>query len=303
MEQIAEFRLLLIGILVEATPFLVMASLISFLFELFVPEETIGKTFAGKTLAGVFGAAMAGFVFPLCECCIVPIARKLADRGVPLPVALTLMIAAPSYSPVVLASTSVAFSRTPCVIYWRVGLALAITITAGIIFSFLDRHKSLTSELRDSAPSSGAHCCHCHNEEAGSGPLTKTGAALEEAIGDFLRMLAYLVMAAIITATIKVYLPVSFMKSLASSDLLAVPGMMIFAFITSTCSDADPFIAAAMQQFSEVSKMAFLLLGPVIDLKLVMMHFAFFPKRIAVTLLLLLPALVTAALLIMKIFH
>src|SRR4029450_9446071 len=50
-----------------------------------------------------------GIAFPICECGSVPVARRLAAKGLMPSAAVTFMLAAPVVNPVVIASTFVAY--------------------------------------------------------------------------------------------------------------------------------------------------------------------------------------------------
>jgi len=293
MDQLTEFRLILLGILIEAVPFIVLAAFLSFLFELFVPENFFPRLFGGRVITGILIAAAAGFAIPICECCIVPIARKLAKRGVPLPVAVTFMVAVPSLNPIVMAGTSAAFITNPQLIYLRAAAGFSLAVAAGLVFFFYDRLRNLSA---DPFPADSTRHCACGANHSGSEVSSRLRPGLDEAASDFIRMLGFMVMAALITALIQVFVSDSIMNYLAARHTLGAPAMMLFAFVTSTCSDADAFIAAAMNQFGPIPKLAFLLLGPVLDIKQVLMHFALLPRRAAILLLVSFPLLVAVAL-------
>ncbi|MFH1538073.1 MAG: permease [bacterium] len=281
MEHLGDFKLIFTDVLVEAVPFLALGVLVSFLFELFLPEDFLRRLFAGRTAAGVVVAAAAGFVFPVSEYCIVPVARKLRERGVPLPVALTLMVAGPSLSPVVVLATSVAFPNDANLVYLRFGLGFPLVVAMGLVFLLLGR---------GAGPAGG------RDGAGGPEPAERLRAGFDGAVEDFVRMLGLLVFACLVTAGVQAFIPHELVHKVAENSALGVPAMMLLAFVTSTCSESDAFIAAAFAHFSHVSKLAFLLLGPVVDLKLVLMHFAFLPRRAAVGLLVIFPLLVVLAL-------
>ncbi|HOO57007.1 MAG TPA: permease [bacterium] len=299
MDKFGEFTLYMTGIIVETVPFITLAALMSFVLA-FIPGSSIQKIFRGRKIVSIFIAAAAGFVIPLCECSIVPIVARFARRKLPLPVAVTFMVAAPSLSPIVVAVTSVAFAINPGIIYLRFGTAFALSVATGLIFLYLDRDGRLSGEPFPDEP---AEMCDCAREKHGNATIDeKIKDGFEDAVGDFSRTLGYIVMAAAITAAVKVFVPTDIIATVGSSACTSVPAMMMFSFILSTCSDADAFIPAAMTDFSNLSKLAFLLTGPVIDLKLTIMHFAFLPRRTAFSILIVFPALVVAAVIVLSFF-
>jgi hypothetical protein len=60
---------------------------------------------------------------------------------------------------------------------------------------------------------------------------------------------------------------------------------MLLAVLLSVCSEADAFVAASFAAFPAMAKVAFLALGPMVDLKLIPMFFSVFKRRIAVALI------------------
>ncbi len=297
MNQIAEFRLFFIGIIIETVPFITIGVFLTFLFELFVPLEYVRKMFTGKKLMGIIIAALLGFVVPLCECGIVPIVSRFAKRGVPLPVLMTFLIAVPSLSPIVVASTSAAFVMAPNVVVLRFATSFVLALAAGFVFLVLDRNGKLSS-LAFPEPDSGV-ACGCGGCDDSDSFADKCRHGFEHAVSDFTRTLGFIVMAAVITAAVKVFASDQMVGVIAAHPAWSTPAMMLFAFVTSTCSDADAFIAAAMTKFTDVSKLAFMLLGPVIDIKLVILHFALFPRKVALTLLVVYPLLVTLGVMVL----
>ena len=57
--------------------------------------------------------------------------------------------------------------------------------------------------------------------------------------------------------------------------------MAMLAVLLSICSEADAFVAAGLPQFSMTSRLVFLVVGPVIDLKLLAMQSGVFGRRFA----------------------
>src|SRR5207342_3531126 len=86
-----------------------LGAAVSAAIEVFVPAtafERIGRLPRPLQLPA---AAAAGVAFPVCECGSVPVARRLASKGLSPAAAVTFMLAAPIVNPVVVASTFVAY--------------------------------------------------------------------------------------------------------------------------------------------------------------------------------------------------
>ncbi|OOV50636.1 hypothetical protein B1A67_13200, partial [Clostridium botulinum D/C] len=93
------------SILLEAIPFILIGSFISSLIQVFVSEEFVTRIIPKNKFLGLLLASLIGIVFPVCECTIVPITKKLIKKGVPLGVAFTFMLSVPIVNPIVLMST------------------------------------------------------------------------------------------------------------------------------------------------------------------------------------------------------
>lgn len=276
--MMGEFRLLFVGIIIEMVPFAALAALVSFLVGTFIPEDRLRRFFTNRPVAGILLAAGAGVVVPVCECGVVPLVRRLMDRGVPAAAALTFMLASPSLNLIVMASTTAAYATRPHIIALRFGIAAVLVLGFGLYFLLLDQKGKLTDSPAGTPPEHmhGPGCAH--DTPADIGTAQRARIHLDHAVEDFLHTMAYLSIAAALMALIQTALPQSWLETAGSRGFISIPAMMLFAFITSTCSDADSFIASAMLKFSPASQLAYMLLGPVVDLKLVILHAALLPR-------------------------
>jgi hypothetical protein len=142
----------------------------------------------------------------------------------------------------------------------------------------------------------GANHEHVHGRGSADQRLVT---ALRTAMHDFLDTAMYFVIGVLITSVFNTRLVIQpdfqhAVVALAGNDWLAVPGLMGLAILLSLCSTTDAFIAANMQGFSWVSKLAFLVFGPMFDLKLLFMYSGVFKKRFVLALALALAALTGA---------
>jgi uncharacterized protein len=55
--------------------------------------------------------------------------------------------------------------------------------------------------------------------------------------------------------------------------------MATLAVVLAICSEADAFVASSLTQFSMTSRLVFLVVGPVVDLKLVALQAGVFGRR------------------------
>jgi uncharacterized membrane protein YraQ (UPF0718 family) len=64
--------------------------------------------------------------------------------------------------------------------------------------------------------------------------------------------------------------------------VLSIIALAVLAVLLSICSEADAFVAASLSQFSLTSRLVFLVVGPMVDLKLIAMQTGVFGRRFSV---------------------
>jgi uncharacterized membrane protein YraQ (UPF0718 family) len=135
MNQLNNAFTLFLSLLVEAMPFLLLGVLLSGLLLLFVDERKLIAAMPRNPVLGAIVGSCGGFLFPVCECGNVPVARRLLLQGAPTPVAIGFLLAAPTINPIVIWSTWVAFRDQPEIVVLRVLFSLGIAIFIGCVFS------------------------------------------------------------------------------------------------------------------------------------------------------------------------
>jgi len=130
---------------------------------------------------------------------------------------------------------------------------------------------------------------HHHHEHA-HGPAKRSAidrlrAISEIALGDFIDISAFLILGAILAAVISTSLPRATLEQLANQRELSVLSMMVLAFLLSLCSEADAFVAANFRGLSTGSKLAMIVLGPMLDVKLLIMYRWVFTTRMVLTMI------------------
>ncbi len=253
-----------VSISIQAMPFLVLGVVLSGLIAAFVPAGAIARRLPARPALAVPVAGVAGVALPGCECGSVPIAGRLVANDVPPAAALTFLLAAPAVNPVVLVATSVAFPGRPEMVGARFGASLVAAIVVGWIWVRIGRD-AWVERARRRTPAQGTR-----------------GAIFADVAGhDFLHAGAYLIIGGIAAATLQVVVPRSILDSLAGSGLTAVATMAVLAVVLSICSEADAFVAAGLSQFSLTSRLVFLVVGPMVDIKLVALQSGTFGRDFA----------------------
>ncbi|MEL7157812.1 MAG: permease [Actinomycetota bacterium] len=264
-DEVRLWSTLFVSICVQALPFLVLGVVVSGLIAVFVSPDLVQRVVPKRTALAVPSAGLAGLALPGCECGSVPIAGRLVSAGTPPAAALTFLLAAPAINPVVLVSTAVAFPNEPRLVLAR----FLASFTAAVLVGWLwarRRQGNLLDGLRSG---------HQHDE---GGRLRHF---VDVASRDLVHAGGYLVVGALAAATLQLVVPRSVLDAVAANELYSILILAGLAVILSICSEADAFVAAGLPQFSMTSRLVFLVVGPVIDIKLVAMHIGVFGKAFA----------------------
>lgn len=297
-ETFSLFAQVCVAILLEATPFLLFGSLISGFFEVFVPRESLERFLPRSAAGGVAAGLVLGMLIPCCECGIVPLIRRLLAKGVSPAIAMTFMLAGPVINPVVLASTFVAYRGDLTIVAMRCVLVALVAAVVGLALRSRRPHEVLLGAPPPGARPAGSASPALFGSmddaitirEFLAPPLgLRVNRALSHAQADFLDMFKILVAGAVTAAAFKVLVPADVVGLLEKDLLLAVTGMMLLAVALSLCSQADAFVAASFSGFPQAAQLAFLALGPVLDIKLVLMWRGAFRPDV-VRLLIIIPA-------------
>ncbi len=278
-----------ISILIEAIPFILIGVILSGIIQMFVSEEMIARIMPKNRFLAVLFGALAGVLFPACECGIIPITRRLLLKGVPLHAGVAFMLTAPIINPIVLFSTYIAFGNRWSVVFYRGGLALAVSLIIGVILSYQFKDNQL---LKPDEP--GHH--HHHGTL-----LQKLGGTLRHAIDEFFSAGKYLIIGAFIAAAMQTYVKTSTLLAIGQNDVSSSLVMMGLAFVLSLCSEVDAFIASSFSStFSLGSLIAFLVFGAMVDIKNLLMMLAAFKKRFVFLLITYIVVIVLAGSLLVK---
>lgn len=253
------------SLLVQALPFVMLGALAAALVEVFVPIGTLEKLGRLPRPLQLPAAALAGVAFPICECGSVPVARRLAQRGLMPSAAVTFMLAAPVLNPVVLTSTFVAY-RGRTTLATMVGGRFLLGMLVAIAVGWVVGSRS-ADELLKPHPEER----HEHLVEIGR-PEPRRRRFFAHLGNDFLFMGRYLILGATIAAAIQTFLPASVLTGVAGVPVVSLLVMMALAAALSLCSESDAFVAASFVQFGPSAQLAFLVFGPMVDMKLVALY-------------------------------
>lgn len=282
-----------LGIFIEAAPFLLLGTLASGLIDSFISADDIARWVPRNPLLATFMGTFMGFAFPVCECGVVPVVRRLYTKGLPMSVGVTFLLAAPVMNPVVLVSTYVAFGVGP-VLIGRFAITALVAIAVGLVFAFAARPQEVL-QPQSLMPVRGgsSDVIPLYARTPRKPLLVGLRDALRMAGDEYFEMGRYLVIGTALAAAMQTLISQDVLLALGRGPVVSVLVMQALAFLLSVCSTVDAFLALAfVGSFTTGSILAFLSFGPMVDIKSMLMFMGVFQKR-TVLYLILLPLLMT----------
>ena len=272
------------GLLIEALPFLLLGVVIATAARWFTPGGRWLRQLPSHPLLGPLTGAGMGLALPACECGNVPVARRLLAAGAPVGTALGFLFAAPVLNPIVLASTWAAFPDRPWLLLLRPLGAVVVAVGLALLLGMLGEGQLLMGDLleerRLSRPLGELSLLERRSGLLGGSPaqaplpvpapVRPTAAELlRHGSQEFLSLALVLVVGCAIAALVQSLVPRQWFLALGSLPTVSILALMLFALVVSVCSSVDAFLALGFAaQVTPGALLAFLLLGPVIDLKL-----------------------------------
>ncbi|KKI98636.1 permease [Prochlorothrix hollandica] len=308
MNQFASAFTLFMSLLVEAFPFLLIGVFFSSALLFFVDERRLARIMPKNPFLGAITGSLFGFLFPACECGNVPVARRLLMQGVPSPVAIGFLLAAPTVNPIVVWATWTAFRDQPEIVVLRVVCSLIIAITLACVFSVQTDVRGLlqpsvaqaipqpvsgdagitllqggTFMLGSAVPfeTTAYQSLLAADPVLPSGTLDRLRLFLDNTFQELRDLGGVLVLGSAIAACIQVFVPRELILNLGQDAVTSVVAMMTLAAVVSICSTVDSFFALSFAgTFTSGSLLAFLVYGPMIDLKAIGMLLSVFKPRV-----------------------
>lgn len=261
------------AIVLEGAPFLLLGAIISGLVDVYLPAGLIKDWLPRSKTQGIFAAMLTGICFPLCECGTMPVVQRLIRKGVPPAVATVYLLAAPGLNPLAMFSTWVAFrNQEP---WLMVALRFGFTV---LILAFLGfwlvrvrpenmlRPEMITGPSRvrpEMTPNPGLELTPRPGSSLG-GLQEFTGAVIR----DFTGVLLFLILGAAVAALFSTGFNRSLLAPVGQNIFLGPLAGILLAQMLCLCSSTNAFIIAAFAPFSIPAKIAFMIAGPLIDMKL-----------------------------------
>jgi uncharacterized membrane protein YraQ (UPF0718 family) len=253
---------ILVSLTLQAVPFLVLGVVVSAAVSTLVPASWLERALPRHDALAIPAAGLAGAVLPGCECSAAPVAARMVGKGLRPAAVFTFLLAAPAINPIVLASTAVAFPGRPEVVLARLVASFTAAVIVGFAWLRITRHDS---RLPDRVFAAATHA-HSHS-------------FMTTATHDFVQAGGYLVLGAALVATLQTVIPASTIASLGGHGLLAALTLAGLAVLLSICSEADAFVAAGLTGFPMSARLVFMVVGPMVDLKLIALQTGVFGRR------------------------
>lgn len=288
---VLQMSTIFLSIVIEALPFVLLGCLISGALQVFLTPERVKRWLPDNRFLSILTGSVLGFFFPSCECGIVPIVHQFVKKGVPVHTAFAFMLTAPIINPIVIFSTFIAFGNSWEMAGWRMVGSFVVALIIGIWLAYFQKESVLKTKIQQTIDHNhhhNHHHDHTHgtnkHEEVKIGRIKQlsqqTGHVLTHSIDEFFDTGRYLIVGGLIAASMQTYLPTRVMLTLGSTKLLAIIIMLLLAFTMSLCSEADAFIGSSLLSlFGTAPVVAFLVFGPMVDIKNLLMMKRYFNGR------------------------
>jgi uncharacterized membrane protein YraQ (UPF0718 family) len=271
-DAISDFVTLTLSVVIESLPFVFLGILLSIVVQVWLPQHVLHRVLPRNPAVRRLAISLLGVLLPVCECGNVPLARGLMIRGFSVPESITFLLAAPILNPVTIITTYQVFGWDDGILAARILGALAIANLVGWLFSHHpDPQRLLTSRFQ-------AACDTPHDHShAGASRVTESLALFR---GETAAMMPALLFGSAIAGLIQVAVSRNTLVTLGSDPIWSVLALMALAFVVSLCSNVDAFFVLALgSTFMPGSLVAFLVFGPMIDIKMLALLRTTFTSR------------------------
>ncbi len=280
-----------LGIFIEAAPFLLLGVIVSGLISVFVTADDIARFVPRNKILATAMGALLGMIFPVCECGVVPVTRRLYQKGFPISAGVAFLLGAPVLNPIVIASTYAAFGIGP--IFWsRIGFTFVIAAGVGMVFLAQPNVVKVLRPLTVAPMAAGGADRGVDLISVSEIQVETFARKLQRAFGvaadEFFDMGRYLIGGALIASALQTFVPQSALVGIGAGPAASVLALSALAFVLSVCSTVDAFLALSfVNTFTAGAIVAFLVFGPMVDIKSALMFLGVFRRRVVVYLILL----------------
>ncbi|PLR75599.1 permease [Bacillus sp. V3-13] len=262
-----------LNMLLEALPFIILGAIFSSFIQLFVGEQTVQRLIPKSPLSAMIVALFIAVITPVCECAIIPVVKRLIQKGVPVHAGVVILVGAPILNFVVFTSTYYAFPNQPEIYFGRFILCMVTALVAGsIIYIFFSKSEVLKIRKEDLLSKGFS----ISNEKGTS----KWKAIIHHTSHEFFQVGKYFIIGAFLASLAQIYIERSVLAQAVTNSVTDTMLMMGLAFLLSICSEADAFVAASFNGiFQPEAVLGFLVYGPILDLKNFLVMFSYYRMR------------------------
>ncbi len=251
-----------ISVLIESMPFVILGVLLSIVVQVWVPPGMIERWMPRHAWARRMALSLLGMFVPVCECGNVPFARGLMMRGFTVPETLTFLIAAPIVNPIVIITTHQAFGFDDGILVVRLLGGFAVANLIGWLYSKHPDPDALVTERF-------AATCAIANDPDATTHTDRGRRSLAQLVVELRAVMPALIIGSALAGAVQVLVPRSALLAIGSNPALSIVAMIALAMIVSICSNVDSFFALSFAStFTPGSIVAFLLVGPLVDVKM-----------------------------------
>ena len=293
--RMGDILMAFLSIVFEGAPYILIGTIFSGVIDAFLPAKLLDRVLPKNKILATLIAGFLGLVFPVCECAVVPVIRRLVQKGLPLSCAVTYMLSAPIMNPIVAISTLTAFKEfqglswatagNATMTIARLSLGYLVAVIVGLVVLRFKPGQVLRTSIANKIAQAEAADADDHVHAPAANFNGKLVHAMRSSMRDFLDTAMYFAIGVVITSAFNTQINQSLLNTVAGNDWLAVPSLMGLAIVLSLCSTSDAFIAAPMTAFSMAAKLAFLVFGPMMDIKLLFMYSSVFQRKVVVSFL------------------
>ncbi|MGP3533674.1 permease [Microbacterium sp. RD1] len=262
------------SVLLESLPFVALGVVLSIVVQVWVPPGLIERWMPRRAWARRAVLSLLGMLIPVCECGNVPFARGLMMRGLSVSDTLTFLVAAPIVNPIVILTTHAAFGWSDGILIARlVGGYLVANLIGWLYSRHPDPDALVTDRFRDA-------CALGVGTAATSGRARRS---IAQFVVELRAVMPALVIGSAIAGAVQVLVPRSALLAIGSDPALSIATMIVLALVVSICSNVDAFFALSFAStFTPGSLVAFLLVGPLVDVKMLALLRTTFTTRVLV---------------------
>lgn len=259
------------SVIIESLPFVLLGIVLSIVVQVWIPDAWIVRVLPRNAVGRRMVLSFLGMFLPVCECGNLPLARGLVVKGFTVSESMTFLLAAPIINPITIITTHQAFGFDDGILVARLLGGFAIANLIGWLYS---RHPDQQSLL---TASFAAECAMPDDPELRETRWEKT---LDLFTRETATIMPALFLGALVAGLVQVIVPRSVLVALGSNPLWSVLAMLVLAFVISVCSNVDAFfILPFASVFMPGAIVAFLLFGPLIDIKMLTMMRTTFSGR------------------------